>query len=172
MASHVFAANPWELLTEGSADENSTKRALAIAALGTVPTARAEKLVEAALMDKNSTVRLSAVSALAAHSGLRRRDFCYSGRLSGPAEKGSTGGTGLQSDSRVGDHPQRRRTSEVPLRAILWRPAVAWNPKFDSGILSKLFPSGKTVIRAGYGRSLNRINGINQVQVTLQGAGI
>ena len=42
---------------------------------------------------------------------------------------------------------------------------MAWNPKFDSGILGKLFPSGKTVIRAGYGRSLNRINGINQVQV-------
>ncbi len=49
---------------------------------------------------------------------------------------------------------------------------MSWNPKFDSGILGKLFPSGKTVIRAGYGRSLNRINGINQVQVTLQGAGI
>ena len=134
MASHVFAANPWELLTEGAADENSTKRTLAIAALGTVLTARAEKLEEAALKDKNSTVRLSAVSALAAHSGLRRRDFCYSGRLPGPAEKGSPGGTGLQSDSRVGDHPQRRRTSEVPLRAILWRPEPAGCSGMESEI--------------------------------------
>jgi len=64
-ACNVFAANPWALLTQGAADENSTKRALAIAALGTVPTARAERLVEGALKDKDSMVRLSAVSALA-----------------------------------------------------------------------------------------------------------
>src|SRR5207244_366454 len=62
---NVFAANPWALLTQGAADENSTRRALAIAALGTVPTAQAERLVESALKDKDSIVRLSAVSALA-----------------------------------------------------------------------------------------------------------
>jgi HEAT repeat protein len=65
MASNVFAAKPWELLSQGAADENPTRRALAIAALGTVPTAQAERLVEAALKDKDSVVRLSAVSALA-----------------------------------------------------------------------------------------------------------
>ena len=64
-ASNVFAANPWELLTQGAADQNSTKRVLAIAALGTIPTVQAERLLEAALKDKDSIVRLSAVSALA-----------------------------------------------------------------------------------------------------------
>jgi hypothetical protein len=38
--------------------------------------------------------------------------------------------------------------------------------------LGKLLPSGRTVIRVGYGRNYNRINGINQVQVPLQGIGI
>jgi hypothetical protein len=52
------------------------------------------------------------------------------------------------------------------------RVAVAWSPKIDAGFISKLFPSGKTVIRAGYGRTYNRVNGINLVQVPLQGIGI
>jgi hypothetical protein len=52
------------------------------------------------------------------------------------------------------------------------RVAAAWSPKFDKGLLGKLLPSGKTVIRVGYGRTYNRINGINQVQVPLQGIGI
>ena len=51
-------------------------------------------------------------------------------------------------------------------------PAAAWSPKIDSGPLSKLFPSGRSVVRVGYGRTYNRINGINQVQVPLQGIGI
>jgi hypothetical protein len=52
------------------------------------------------------------------------------------------------------------------------RVALAWSPKWDSGILGKLFPSGKTVIRGGYGRIYARLNGINMVQVPLQGTGI
>ncbi|HWB96783.1 MAG TPA: carboxypeptidase-like regulatory domain-containing protein, partial [Bryobacteraceae bacterium] len=52
------------------------------------------------------------------------------------------------------------------------RVAVAWNPRFTSGILGKLFSSGHTVIRAGYGRRHGRINGINVIQVPLQGVGI
>jgi HEAT repeat protein len=65
ITSSVFAAAPWELLTQGAAEENSTKRAHAIVALGTVPTAEAESLVMAALSDKSSVVRLAAVTALA-----------------------------------------------------------------------------------------------------------
>jgi HEAT repeat protein len=58
-------AGAWETLTRGAAEENAMKRAAAVAALGTIRTARAEKLVEAAMSDKDSTVRLTAVSALA-----------------------------------------------------------------------------------------------------------
>src|SRR5581483_3017413 len=50
--------------------------------------------------------------------------------------------------------------------------AAAWNPKFSGGILGKLFGSGKTVLRGGYGRIWARMNGINLVQVPLQGTGI
>jgi hypothetical protein len=46
------------------------------------------------------------------------------------------------------------------------RVAVAWSPKFSSG------PLAHTVIRAGYGRRHGRINGINVIQVPLQGVGI
>src|SRR5207253_6688956 len=52
------------------------------------------------------------------------------------------------------------------------RLAGAWSPKFTSGLLSKILPSGKTVIRGGYNRIYARMNGINLVQVPLQGTGI
>jgi hypothetical protein len=51
------------------------------------------------------------------------------------------------------------------------RLAAAWSPKF-TGPVGKLLPSGKTVIRAGYGRQQGRINGINPVQVILEGTGV
>jgi HEAT repeat protein len=65
IASNAFAVAPWEMLTQGAAEENSTRRALAIIALGTIRTPQAEKLVLAALSDKSSPVRLAAVSVLA-----------------------------------------------------------------------------------------------------------
>lgn len=53
------------------------------------------------------------------------------------------------------------------------RAAIAWAPAHSGdGILGKLFPSTKTVIRAGYGRTYARLNGINMVQVPLQGTGV
>jgi hypothetical protein len=52
------------------------------------------------------------------------------------------------------------------------RVSAAWNPKFASGVLGKLFGTGHTVIRAGYSRRYGRINGINVIQVPLQGIGI
>src|SRR6476469_1451345 len=52
------------------------------------------------------------------------------------------------------------------------RVAAAWNPKFSDGLLGKLFSSGRTVFRGGYGRIYARMNGINLVQVPLQGTGI
>jgi HEAT repeat protein len=65
MASTLLGATPWEILTQGAADENLAKRAQAVAAIGSIRTARADKLVEGALSDKESAVRLAAVNALA-----------------------------------------------------------------------------------------------------------
>jgi hypothetical protein len=50
--------------------------------------------------------------------------------------------------------------------------SVAWNPKFDSGILGTLFGNNKTVLRAGYGRLFGRQNGVIQVLTPLLGPGI
>lgn len=52
------------------------------------------------------------------------------------------------------------------------RLAVAWNPKFDSGILGKVFGSGRSVIRAGYNRIFGRLNGVDLVLVPLLGTGL
>jgi len=52
------------------------------------------------------------------------------------------------------------------------RVAVAWNPNFSSGWKKALFGDGNQVIRAGYGRTWGRINGVNQVLVPLLGPGL
>ncbi|HTS26830.1 MAG TPA: carboxypeptidase-like regulatory domain-containing protein [Bryobacteraceae bacterium] len=51
------------------------------------------------------------------------------------------------------------------------RLSAAWNPKFSGGVLGKLFGSGKTVLRGGYGRIYGRLNGVNLVLVPLLGIG-
>jgi hypothetical protein len=51
------------------------------------------------------------------------------------------------------------------------RVAVAWNPKFNSGILGRVTGNGKTVIRAGYSRIYDRNNGVDLVLVPLLGYG-
>ena len=51
-------------MTQGAAHDDSSKRAHAIVALGTIRTPQAERLVLAALDDKPSTVRLAAVGTL------------------------------------------------------------------------------------------------------------
>jgi hypothetical protein len=51
------------------------------------------------------------------------------------------------------------------------RIAVAWNPKFDSGVLNKVFGSGKSVFRAGFTRLYDRNNGVDLVLVPLLGYG-
>src|SRR5229473_1494325 len=51
------------------------------------------------------------------------------------------------------------------------RVSVAWNPRFQSGILFRLFGQGKTVIRGGYTRIYDRNNGVDLVLVPLLGYG-
>ncbi len=52
------------------------------------------------------------------------------------------------------------------------RVSVAWNPKYDSGLLGTLFGENKTVIRAGYGRIFGRLNGVNLLLVPLLPPGL
>ena len=51
------------------------------------------------------------------------------------------------------------------------RVAVAWNPRFQSGFLQRIFGQGKTVIRGGYSRIYDRNNGVDLVLVPLLGYG-
>jgi hypothetical protein len=52
------------------------------------------------------------------------------------------------------------------------RGAIAWNPKFGSGLLGKIFGDGKTVIRGGYGQIYSRLNGVGLVLIPLLGVGL
>ncbi|MBV8770707.1 MAG: carboxypeptidase regulatory-like domain-containing protein, partial [Deltaproteobacteria bacterium] len=52
------------------------------------------------------------------------------------------------------------------------RVAVAWNPKYSSGLMGKLLGDGKTVLRGGYGRIYGRLNGVDLVLVPLLGPGL
>ncbi|MFN7921712.1 MAG: carboxypeptidase-like regulatory domain-containing protein [Bryobacteraceae bacterium] len=57
-------------------------------------------------------------------------------------------------------------------RGVGPRVSVAWNPKYTDGLLGMLLGVNKTVFRGGYSRRYGRINGINVIQVPLQGIGI
>ena len=52
------------------------------------------------------------------------------------------------------------------------RVALAWNPKFTSGLLNKVFGDGKTVFRGGYGQIYSRLNGVGLVLIPLLGVGL
>ena len=52
------------------------------------------------------------------------------------------------------------------------RVAVAWNPRYNDGVLGKLMGDGKTVIRAGYGQIYSRLNGVGLVLLPLLGIGL
>jgi Carboxypeptidase regulatory-like domain len=52
------------------------------------------------------------------------------------------------------------------------RASFAWQPRYNDGMLGKIFGSGKTVIRGGYGRIFGRLNGVDLVLVPLLGPGL
>jgi hypothetical protein len=52
------------------------------------------------------------------------------------------------------------------------RAAIAWSPRFENGILSKIFGHNDTVIRGGYNRIYGRLNGVDLVLVPLLGTGL
>src|SRR5216684_6277137 len=51
------------------------------------------------------------------------------------------------------------------------RVAVAWNPSYDRGLLGSLFGNRKTVLRGGYSRVFDRINGVGIVMIPALGVG-
>ena len=51
------------------------------------------------------------------------------------------------------------------------RLALSWNPSFSDGFLHTLFGSGKTVIRGGWARAFDRINGVGVVLTPALGIG-
>jgi len=57
-------------------------------------------------------------------------------------------------------------------KAFSPRISIAWNPKFKSAGLNKLFGDGATAIRGGYGRVYGRLNGVGLVLVPLLGPGL
>jgi hypothetical protein len=52
------------------------------------------------------------------------------------------------------------------------RIAVAWNPKFDGGILADVFGRNQTVVRGGYSILYGRLNGVGLVLLPLLGTGL
>lgn len=60
---------------------------------------------------------------------------------------------------------------DIVYKDVAPRVAVAWNPKFTSGMLGWLFGQGKTVFRGGYGRLYDRLNGVQKVINPLQALG-
>ena len=54
-----------------------------------------------------------------------------------------------------------------------WGPrlAVAWNPGFSDGPMGMLFGNKKTVVRAGWGRAFDRLNGVGLVLTPALGIG-
>jgi hypothetical protein len=52
------------------------------------------------------------------------------------------------------------------------RIAVAWNPRFESGLMNKMFGESSTVVRGGYARIYGRLNGVDLVLAPLLGTGL
>ncbi|MBM3738222.1 MAG: carboxypeptidase regulatory-like domain-containing protein [Acidobacteria bacterium] len=75
--------------------------------------------------------------------------------------------------STIRNVPGNRKYPYDPVYSVLSpRISMAWKPSFKDGLARKLFGAGNTVLRGGYGRIFGRVNGINIVQVPLQGTGI
>jgi len=57
-------------------------------------------------------------------------------------------------------------------KAFSPRVSAAWNPRFNGGLMGKIFGDSNSVIRGGYARIYGRTNGVDLVLVPLLGPGI
>lgn len=89
-----------------------------------------------------------------------RRDAALNGRVYNPI---------------VGFTPIRNTGRKYPydpaLDQVSPRISLAWTPRFTDGFLGALFGDGKTVLRGGYTRLYDRINGVQKAINPLQGLG-
>ncbi len=76
---------------------------------------------------------------------------------------------GFEPISAVGGHP--KYPFEPYYGGLGPRISVAYSPKFDSGVLGKLFGNSKTVLRGGFARIYDRSNAVNLVMSPLLGYG-
>lgn len=100
----------WDTLKEGAAENNPYKRAPAIAALATVRTPEADKLVKAALTDKDFIVRLAAVGALADR---KSRADIPNLKVALDDESGEVAFTAAHGLWELGDHSGKELLEEV-----------------------------------------------------------
>jgi hypothetical protein len=68
-------------------------------------------------------------------------------------------------------YTNRKYPYDRVLDTVAPRVAMAWNPKFNSGFMERVFGDGRTAIRAGYGQLFDRLNGVQKVGNFLQGFG-
>jgi len=93
----------------------------------------------------------------------------YLGRRRAAAEQGRTYNPTLS-------YLPVKQSGEPSIYSIDWnnigpRLAAAWNPTFDGGLMGRLFGAKKTVIRAGYGVTYDRVNGVGVVMLPILGVG-
>ena len=65
----------------------------------------------------------------------------------------------------------RKYPSDMDWHNFAPRFSIAWNPRSSTGLLNHLFGDGKSVIRTGYGRYFDRLNGVGLVMTPALGIG-
>ena len=95
----------------------------------------------------------------------KRKQAALAGQISSPDYNPTLGFETIK-------HVGRKYPYDVFYGGVSPRIALAWNPNFDSGFLSKLFGVNKTVIRGGYGRMYGRANGVLNILTPLLAPGL
>jgi hypothetical protein len=91
------------------------------------------------------------------------------------AQRAAAAEQGQMFNPEVGFAPIRTTGRKYPYNPdfsnIEPRLSLAWNPSFSGGVLGSFFGNRKAVIRAGYGRYSDRLNGVGLVMTPALGIG-